>query len=75
MADNQTTVSRCPICRANNRKREQNLVDIIFEVGMKAHAREFGDASREAVAGWIAAQLKQCGFDTRPMGLSWGVLR
>ncbi len=76
MADhNQTTVSRCPICGANNRKREQKLVDIIFEIGMKGRAQEFRDLSREALANWIADQLKQCGFDTRPIGLSWGVLR
>jgi hypothetical protein len=71
----QRTVSRCPICGSNNRKREQKLIDIMFDVAMRIRAGEFGDASRECVAAWISAQLGECGFTTRPQGLSWGVLQ
>lgn len=30
--------------------------------------------SREDVAEWVANQLKECGFPTKPCGASWGVL-
>lgn len=50
------------------------MIDIVFEVGMRAHSLQIEQASREAVAEWIADQLRQCGFNTRPQGMSWGVL-
>ncbi len=57
--------------------REQQLVDLIFNVAMVARDRSdwFAESSRETVAGWVAYNLRGCGFYTVPMGSSWGVLR
>lgn len=63
--------------------REQQLIDICFSVGLMLHdpcSREedkssyFKGKSNEEVAEWIASQLEACGFPTKPMGSSWGVL-
>lgn len=60
-------------------KREQELVDLCFEIGMaaaKGFQNRLGLADdREQVANWIALNLRECGFDTAPMGMSHGVLR
>lgn len=36
---------------------------------------KYYDLKREAHMAWVADQLKQCGFETIPMGSSWGVLK
>ena len=56
--------------------REQKLVDICFEIGLTVadHSKFFKQKSKKDIAQWIANQLKQCGFSTTPMGMSWGVL-
>lgn len=55
--------------------REQKLVDIMFSVGLLLHQeRSFRKMSTQEVAEWIARQLKLMGFDTTPVGCSWGVL-
>lgn len=57
--------------------REQKLIDIMFDMALTL--RESTDwlknADREEVAEWVAYQLRECGFDTQPMGSSWGVLK
>lgn len=69
------SVSRCPICGGNNRKREQKLIDMLFEVAVRMQMGEIAPSSREAAAAYIAVQLEQCGFATEPAGSSWGVLK
>ena len=56
--------------------REQKLVDIIFECVMIRHMykEKFDDMSREEMMEWVARQLRGCGFNTQPIGSSWGVL-
>lgn len=47
----------------------------MFEVGLLLHSgKYFKRKSREDIAEWIAKQLKECGFPTKPIGSSWGVL-
>lgn len=68
------------------RSREQKLIDIMFQIGLMIHSpcnregdnkaeRWFATASQEDVANWIAEQLRGCGFDTEPVGMSWGKLK
>lgn len=56
--------------------REQKLIDIMFDIVMTMHdyPKSFENATREQKAEWVAKQLRGCGFDTIPMGSSWGVL-
>jgi hypothetical protein len=56
-----------------NRSREQQLVDITFQVAIVA-AQYLHGKSNEEIAEWTAKQLKDCGFPTTPCGASWGVL-
>ena len=53
--------------------REQELIDIMFQVAFTA-AEKMHEKSTPASAAWVAEQLKQCGFPTMPQGASWGVL-
>ena len=59
-------------------EREQKLIDLCFSLVL--HYRTFHNngimnkKTQEEVAEWIAYNLKECGFPTRPMGMSWGVL-
>jgi len=67
-------------CKKRNdltpREREQKLVDICFQVAMFVQDKRFNfhKMSQEELAEWVAKQLRECGFPTRPMGCSWGVL-
>ena len=55
--------------------REQQLVDLIFEVALKTWGHPwFKDKSVEEVAEWIRSQLKADGFEVVPRGMSHGVL-
>lgn len=63
---------------------EQKLIDIMFEVAQASYrfgrdkdqiTRYFNDGEREKHMEWVAEQLRQCGFDTQQMGMSWGVLK
>ena len=58
-------------------EREQKLVDLIFEIGIKAAGWQCHRdvIEKEQLAEWIADVLRQSGFDTTPMGMSWGVLK
>lgn len=61
--------------------REQELIDIMFQVaqfsaiyhGAKSESEYF--ERRDEHMEWVAKQLRGCGFDTVPMGASWGVLK
>lgn len=59
--------------------REQALVNLCFELVYAATAERnrafFEKASTEEKMKWVAEKLKGCGFETVPMGSSWGVLK
>ncbi len=60
------------------RSREQELVDIVFQVGLvtkQNYNGYFDTLNREQYMEWVAKQLRDCGFDTVPRGLSWGELK
>jgi hypothetical protein len=56
---------------------KQILVDICFDLVMTIHTYpdRFAKLSKEEIADWTAKQLRGCGFDTKPIGSSWGVLK
>jgi len=54
--------------------REQQLVDIMFQVALMCAERMHGK-SNEEIAEWVARQLRECGFDTEARGASWGMLK
>jgi hypothetical protein len=58
---------------------KQKLVDLCFEIGMMISTRGKGyglsKLSIEKKGEWIAEQLRLCGFDTKPCGSSWGILK
>lgn len=57
-------------------EREQKLVDIMYQVAIMIHDNEsFKGMNVEEIAEWVSHQLKSCGFDVKPVGASWGVLR
>ena len=62
----------------NSYQEQQNLIDICFEIAMLMHDKQyreiFNNMNREELAEWVAKQLRECGFPTRPCGLSWGRL-
>lgn len=55
----------------NSEMREiaQKLIDICFLCGLTSFS-----GSMQEKAEWIARQLRLCGFDTKPVGASWGIL-
>ena len=65
-------------CSAGHKvtSREQQLVDICFELVLTSvNHIWFKDKKIEEVANWVAEKLRDSGFDTQPMGSSWGVLK
>ncbi len=54
--------------------KEQQLINIAFSIALTVASDEFTLTDRDDIATWVALQLKECGFPTRPMGASWGVL-
>ena len=60
----------------NKDYRIQSLINICFQVAITVNTEEFFcQRSNEDIAKWVADQLRQCGFDTKPCGSSWGVLK
>lgn len=58
------------------KSNEQKLVDLCFELVLTAtQDKKFCKKSNEEKAAWVADQLRKCGFDTKPVGCSWGVLK
>ena len=56
---------------------EQKLIDLIFEIALTISDKNFPlrNLSNEEKGRWIADQLRKSGFDTNPVGASWGVLK
>jgi hypothetical protein len=60
-----------------HRSKEQKLIDICFDLVLTYHnfPQSFVGKSQDDVAKWVSEQLRGCGFDTEPVGASWGVLK
>lgn len=64
--------------------QEQKLIDLCFSIGLTISTPGVDrdgkkyDLTKLPIADkaeWIANQLRDNGFDTRPLGSSWGVLK
>lgn len=68
-------------CYLNSEMREivNKLVDICFQCVLVATDDSLpkikNAKSNKIKAEWVAEQLRNCGFDTEPMGMCWGVLK
>lgn len=48
----------------------------MFQIGLAIHTDPyFKDKTEYEVAIWIADQLRKYGYDTEPVGTSWGILK
>ena len=58
--------------------REQKLVDLCFEMVLLVTSDVCIDHFRQMTAvekaKWVSDTLKECGFSTKAIGSSWGVL-
>lgn len=56
-----------------NKSKEQTLVDLCFQFALLS-AEHMQGKTREEIAEWVRGQLREMGFPTTPIGMSWGVL-
>jgi hypothetical protein len=61
------------VLKTTPREREQELIDLCFSMVI-ACAESVRRPTKDEVAVWVADKLRTCGFDTHPIGSSWGVL-
>jgi hypothetical protein len=55
--------------------KEQKLIDLMFEMVMAAtNDPVFCKKPRGERVDWVANNLREMGFDTHPIGMSWGKL-
>ena len=60
----------------NDYHNMQELIDIAFQLVLASTSDPiFCEKSVPEKAEWVAEKLRGCGFDTQPMGASWGVLK
>ena len=52
----------------------QKLVDIMFQVAESCAVYQKNETTEDRME-YVATQLRACGFDTEPVGSSWGVLK
>jgi hypothetical protein len=53
----------------------QKLIDLMFNMVIAAtNDPVFCKRPRGERMAWVANNLRECGFDTHPVGMSWGVL-
>lgn len=61
-----------------NRSNEQKLVDMMFQVAQLSainwQSPNYYGEHQEKHMEWVAKQLRLVGFETKPVGASWGVL-
>lgn len=62
---------RAQDCRAT----QQELINIMFEIAIRMQQGDLHFSDREACGAYVADQLRQCGYDTQPIGMSWAVLK
>lgn len=58
-----------------NRSNEQLLIDVLFEYVVRMQGGDFKFENRDVAAENVASNLRHLGFDTEPVGLSWGVIK
>lgn len=61
-------------------KREQELVDICFQLVLAArnerNKKFFEGKSNDEITDWVRERLRGCGYEiSGPIGISWGILR
>lgn len=60
----------------NNKKEQQELINILFQI---ASATKIEPSIKKMkypqYMEWVAEQLRKCGYDTAPCGMSWGILK
>jgi hypothetical protein len=55
--------------------REQRLIDLMFEMVYRTtQSHAYWRPDRDAAMAWVAHHLKENGFPTTPIGLSWGMM-
>jgi hypothetical protein len=55
--------------------KEQKLIDLMFSMVLAASENSiFCKKPRGEKMAWVANTLREMGFDTHPIGMSWGVL-
>lgn len=55
--------------------REQKLIDLMFSMVLATSENlTFCKRPRGEKMAWVANNLRDMGFDTHPIGMSWGVL-
>ena len=58
-----------------NKSKEQQLIDIMFQAVLASTDDSvFCKRPRGERMAWVANTLRGMGYDTHPMGMSWGVL-
>ena len=58
------------------KSNEQKLIDIMFQIALIIHNHPyFQNKNNEEVCKWIRDQLNKSGFETIPLGSSWGILK
>tara|TARA_R110000851_G_scaffold209517_2_gene361947 strand:- start:7436 stop:7621 length:186 start_codon:yes stop_codon:yes gene_type:complete len=59
------------------KNKTQKLIDIVFEVAltMKENNDWVQNATNGEIVEWVSKQLSSCGYNTIPMGASWGILK
>lgn len=56
-------------------EENQKLIDIMFKMVLFVSSdKSFCKKPRGEKMAWVANQLRSYGFDTHPIGMSWGVL-
>tara|TARA_R110002096_G_scaffold406595_1_gene604914 strand:- start:414 stop:629 length:216 start_codon:yes stop_codon:yes gene_type:complete len=61
------------MAKLTKNQREQKLVNLCFEIGMRLRMGDAKFKDNEKCGEWIAQQLRDHDFDTKPCGLMWGV--
>lgn len=58
-----------------SRTPEQKLIDIMFQMVLVATSdKKFCKRPRGERMAWVADHLREFGFDTEPIGMTWGTL-
>ena len=65
------------------KQNEQKLIDIVFSIAQTSYlmnrdyeeVKSYYSKERDEHMECVAKQLKDCGFPTIPIGMSWGVLK
>jgi hypothetical protein len=57
------------------KKEKQELIDLMFQLVLVATSdKKFCKKPRGERMAWVANQLREMGYDTHPIGMTWGTL-